>query len=466
MQDTLDGSSESFQKEHTVCRLVVVHGRRRGAVISLGGTRYDLGREGNDAGYIALQDDHASRRHAQLQCEQGDGRWTLVELGSRNGTFVNGARITRVALHDGDVLRIGGTLLLFERLQLPPSTTLLAESAGVRGPSLQMQRIRGDIALVAPRPLSVLVLGETGTGKERVAEELHRQSGRTGRFIPVNCSAISAELAESELFGHVAGSFTGAVRSSEGVFRAAHRGTLFLDEVGDMPLSLQPKLLRALSKGEVRAVGSAEAATVDVRVVAATHHHLSLAVERGLFRADLLARLSGWTMELPPLRRRKEDVLPFARLALERAGAPPVLSANAAEALLLHDWPLNVREVEQCLGAAAARAAGGLLRRRHLPAPIAARLRDREFPDDADGAPPSAPMLETAVGRDRVPSREELWQVLVREQGNVARAALFFGKDRRQVYRWAERLGLDVEAARGAGEDAESAAKPLRTPRP
>ncbi|QSQ23133.1 sigma 54-interacting transcriptional regulator [Pyxidicoccus parkwayensis] len=464
MHETLDESDESFQREHTVCRLVVVHGRRRGAVISLGGTRYELGREEPDAYSIDLQDDHASRRHAQLLCEQGDGRWCLVDLGSRNGTFVNGARIDRVPLHDGDVLRVGSSLLLFEQLQLPPCTTLLAECAGVRGPSLQMQRIRGDISLVAPRPLPVLVLGETGTGKERVAEELHRQSGRTGRFIPVNCSAISAELAESELFGHVAGSFTGAVRSSEGVFRAAHRGTLFLDEVGDMPLALQPKLLRALSKGEVRAVGCAEATTVDVRIIAATHHSLSRAVEQGLFRADLLARLAGWTMELPPLRRRKEDILPFARLALERAGSPPMMSASAAEALLLHDWPLNVREVEQCMGAAAVRANGGMLQRHHLPASIAGLLRDRELPASNDNTPPSVPLLETSIGRDRVPSREELWQVLLREQGNVARAALFFGKDRRQVYRWAERLGLDVEAARH-GELAESAVMSLHASR-
>jgi transcriptional regulator with GAF, ATPase, and Fis domain len=453
MEETFDDSLESQLGASAVCRLVVAHGPRRGSVIPLAGTRYVLVRDAEAPENLPLQDPHVSRRHAQLLREPGEARWSLVDLDSRNGTFVNGARVDRTPLGDGDVLRVGGTLLLFEQQQLPPDASLRAESSGVRGPSLAMQRIRGDISLVAPHALSVLVLGETGTGKERVAEELHRLSGRPGRFIPVNCSAISAELAESELFGHVAGAFTGAVRASEGVFRAAHRGTLFLDEVGDMPAELQPKLLRALSKGEVRAVGSAEASTVDVRVIAATHKDLSRAVEHGLFRADLLARLAGWTLELPPLRKRKEDVLPFARLALERAGSPPMMSANAAEALLLHDWPLNVREVEQCLGAAAARAGGGMLRRRHLPPQLAALLKDRAFPARGDGAA-AAPLLEAIVARDQPPTREELWRVLVREQGNVARAALFFGKDRRQVYRWAERLGLDVEAARGADGDA------------
>ncbi len=461
MQDTIegmDGSCGSGLGGRSICRLVVVHGERRGGVASLDSDSCTLVREGTSPGAFALEDPQVSKRHAVL--ERGAANtWSLTDCGSRNGTFLNGARIERAPLRDGAVLRVGGTVLLFEQLQLPATAQLLAETTGLKGPSLHLQRIRGDLALFAPHPLSVLILGETGTGKERVAEEVHRLSRRPGRFVPVNCSAISAELAESELFGHVAGAFTGAARASEGLFRAAHRGTLFLDEVGDMPLELQPKLLRALSKGEVRSVGAAEAATVDVRVVAATHRDLSGAVECGQFRADLLARLAGWTVELPALRARREDILTFARLTLERSGGSPRMSANAAEALLLHTWPLNVREVEQCLGAAAARAGGGTLERRHLPPAMAGLLRDRAFPEDAAVGSP----LEARLCRNQMPTREELAQVLSREQGNIARVALFFGKDRRQVYRWAERLGVDVDASRRMSETPAAAGEtPVR----
>jgi transcriptional regulator with GAF, ATPase, and Fis domain len=306
-----------------------------------------------------------------------------------------------------------------------------------------MQRVRGEIDLVAPRPVSVVVLGETGVGKERVAEEIHRVSKRAGKFVPVNCAGIPAGVAESELFGHVAGAFTGASGKSDGLFAAAHGGTLFLDEIGELPLPIQAKLLRALAVGEVRAVGSSEVRKVDVRVVAATHRPLDAQVGEGSFRGDLWARLAGWRIDLPPLRQRREDVLALA-VAFLPDGAR--LSPTAAEALLLHDWPFNVRELENMMTAAALRPTDGVIRAEHLPQPLAARVAHRIR--KASGPTAAPPPIEALVDRAKAPSRDELEKVLRHFEGSIADTAEFFGKDRRQVYRWLEKFGIDPDALR------------------
>jgi transcriptional regulator with GAF, ATPase, and Fis domain len=265
----------------------------------------------------------------------------------------------------------------------------------------------------------------------------------------VNCAAIAPELAESELFGHAEGAFTGARARSQGLFASAAGGTLFLDEVGELPLALQPKLLRALAKGEVRPVGSSETLQVQTRVIAATHRDLSRAAAEGSFRDDLLARLSGWVLSVPPLRARRDDVLALARrfLASGPGGTARAagFDADVAEALLLHGWKYNVRELEQVLAVAAVRSGGAALTRVHLAPELSQRLEDRAF--DASPAA-AAPPLEALIARDVVPNKEDLERVLAHVGGNVAQAADFFGKDRRQIYRWAERLGLDPDRFR------------------
>jgi transcriptional regulator with GAF, ATPase, and Fis domain len=311
-----------------------------------------------------------------------------------------------------------------------------------------MVRVHGDIAMVAPHEVPVLVLGETGVGKELVAEEIHRRSGRGGAFVPVNCAAISPHLAESELFGHVPGAFTGAGKGADGLFVAADGGTLFLDEIGELPLELQPKLLRALAKGEIRAVGSSVTRTVNVRVIAATLRDLGLGVEEETFRVDLFNRLSGWRVHVPALRTRRDDVIAIASAYLARRAAPP-LAVDAAEALLLHDWPGNVRELEQVLATAVIRAVGAPpgseLGIEHLPPEIAARLGARAKLEE--GGEPSLP-LSMVVPRELTPTREELCAALARYDGNVAKVAEHFGKDRQQVYRWARRYAIDLGAFR------------------
>ncbi|HMG56821.1 MAG TPA: sigma-54-dependent Fis family transcriptional regulator, partial [Kofleriaceae bacterium] len=266
-------------------------------VVAIGGARpttavldrepVAIGRAGHVRGPLVLDDTEVSRHHAVVE-PGAPGRWTITDQRSRNGTFVDGRRVECAELHPGAVIRVGRTLIVYveaelrgdERLAAPSDTRLVGDSV----PAL---RLHAEIGLVSAAPLPVLVLGETGVGKELVAEEIHRRSGRTGAFVAINCAAIAPELAESELFGHVAGAFTGANRASEGLFVAADGGTLFLDEVGELPTDLQAKLLRALANGEIRAVGSSATRTVDVRVVAATLRDLDTAVRQDRFRADL-----------------------------------------------------------------------------------------------------------------------------------------------------------------------------------
>jgi DNA-binding NtrC family response regulator len=227
------------------------------------------------------------------------------------------------------------------------------------------------IEKLAPSEVPVLIIGETGTGKELVARHIHQLSGRTGPFLAVNCGAISDHLAESELFGHEAGSFTGAVGRREGWFEAAHGGTLFLDEIGDLPLAMQVKLLRVLQEREVVRIGSRKPIAVDVRLVAATNVDLEHAVSAGRFRLDLLYRLNIAPARLPPLRERPGDVLPlvqhFLRTYSQRMNIPvPDLSPAAVDALRGHAWPGNIRELENVIHFALLISSAEEIRPEHL----------------------------------------------------------------------------------------------------
>jgi transcriptional regulator with GAF, ATPase, and Fis domain len=439
------GPGRASSRAH-VTRLVVLASADEAAVgraIVLTGERQVIGRAGHVEVGLGLEDRELSRIHAALEPQAWSASWELVDLDSRNGCFVNGKSVTREALTDGAVIRAGSTLLLFQELALKAGEPLEAEREPLLGPSLAMQRLRAELSQVAPQPIAVLLLGESGVGKELAAVDLHRRSRRPGAFVPVNCAALPENLVESELFGHVAGAFTGAERARPGLFAAARGGTLFLDEVGELSPTMQPKLLRALAGGEVRPVGAVEPQRLDVRVVAATNRvTLEAAVADGSFRGDLYARLAGWTTVIPPLRTRKDDVLPLARHFLQRAAAQPVIGVDAAEALLLHNWPFNVRELEQAISAAAVRCgAAPELDLGHLAPELTRRLEARAGAPSATVEPP----VEALVRRDGVPTREELELALRRSGGNVAKVAELFGKDRRQIYRWAERLGIDPD---------------------
>jgi DNA-binding NtrC family response regulator len=284
--------------------------------------------------------------------------------------------------------------------------------------------------VIAPTDSTVLLGGESGTGKEVLARYIHAASLRAdGPFLSINCGALPETLLESELFGHVKGSFTGAVRDKQGLFAAARGGTFFLDEVGEMPPSLQVKLLRVLQQREVIPVGATEALPVDVRIVAATNRELEEEVRRGNFRSDLFYRLNVLALELPPLRDRRDDLLLLidhflSEMAAERGMEVKALTAEALDAVMVYEWPGNVRELQNALEHATVLTRGNLIEPQHLPERI---TRQRKEPLVAERAQPnpSLDMIERAY----------IMFVLQAEGGNKTRAAEALGIDPSTLYR-------------------------------
>jgi transcriptional regulator with GAF, ATPase, and Fis domain len=290
----------------------------------------------------------------------------------------------------------------------------------------------------AADPAPVLLVGESGAGKERIAAELHRLGGR-GPFIALNCAALSPQLVESQLFGHQRGSFTGASQHHLGLFRAADGGSLFLDEIGELPLDLQPKLLRAIEQGELLPVGATRPLHVDVRVIAATNRELQTEVEAGRFRRDLYARLALWELAVPPLARRRVDILPWlhrlaAVWAAERELPPPRLefTAQAAEQLVRHRWPENLRGLVRLLHELAHQGGRGPLGPAQLPGWLG--VHEPTPVREALAAAPVPALAEDAL-RPR-PGRDELLAVLARHGWNINATARHYNRDRKQINRW------------------------------
>jgi DNA-binding NtrC family response regulator len=396
-----------------------------GRVLVLG-ERLRIGRRGGDGLDLALEDGRVSRRHATVS--RVAGGLEIEDHDSKNGTFVRGARVVRRRpLAQGDLVRIGETLLELDRVAAAEAgeadPVLLGDSPALRRLLLAIDR-------VATATGTVLVVGETGAGKELVARRLHERSGRPGPLVAVNCGAIPATLVEATLFGHRKGAFTDAAADATGFFAGAAGGTLFLDEIGVLPLELQPKLLRVLESREYFPVGATTARRSDARVVAATNVELRAEAEAGRFRRDLYARLAEHRLDVPPLRARRADVPILVRhfLAQLAPGWSVGLSASFLEPLLLHDWPMNVRELRAVVQAVAlARPAAPALAREHLPPALLGAL------------PPG-----TVPRRASAPLRDELERLLQEHKGNVGRLAERLGTRRTQVYRWLARHGIDA----------------------
>jgi DNA-binding NtrC family response regulator len=408
-------------------------------VVTLGDEPLLVGREPGETG-LTVPDREASRAHARVERDARTGAYVVACLGSTHGLYVDGVACSRAELHHGSVIRVGGSLIVFVDSERGQGERLRPESGDLLGHSLALQRLRGALEQVARENTSVLVVGEPGVGKALCAASLHALSGRRGRFVHVDCRVLVEGAAECELFGR-------ADSGDLGTFVAADGGTLYLDEIGELPSILQARLLRALEAGEVRPVGGEVTRRVDVRVVASSERALHADVQGDGFRADLLARLAGCTLELPPLRMRREDILRLADGLLVGHSLWRPIAPTAAEALLLHAWPGNVRELRDTLNLAASRAQrADALRLEHLPEYVATRVRARgTIPPPQVAMPPRSAALPLGQAP---PSREELLRVLAQCRGNLSLVADYYGKDRRQLSRWLEKAGIDPDPLR------------------
>jgi transcriptional regulator with GAF, ATPase, and Fis domain len=385
---------------------------------------------------ISESDSRISSTHARLRASFG--RWLVEDAGSRNGTLVNGEQVKTAGLRDGDVVELGRTFYLFrDALPTAADEPADAEAQAPDAPGLAtlsppLATTLRALAAVARSTVSVVIHGETGTGKELIARAVHHLSGRRGPFVPVNCGAIPASLVESELFGVRRGAYSDAKEDRPGLVRSAHEGTLFLDEIGDLALPQQAAFLRVLQEREVTPIGQARAVSVDLRIVAASHRDLAQLVAEGRFRDDLSARLSGFGVRLPPLRARREDLgILIGALITRLAPAPEQVSfaPDAMRMLVAYDWPQNVRELEKRLGTALVLAADRPIQVAHL------------------GDLPRAPLSPREPTGDDA-RRAELSRLLATHAGNLSAVARALNKDRAQVRRWLRRYGLDPASFR------------------
>jgi transcriptional regulator with PAS, ATPase and Fis domain len=395
---------------------------------------------------LVLSDTLVSGQHARLL--RTPGGYELEDLGSKNGTWVDNVRLQgRQRLHDGAVAFVGNHGVVFRMASSLEVEAIKAELASPLGPvattSPTLAMACDRLRRLAASDSELLILGETGVGKEVYARAVHQASGRAGRFVAINCGAIPRELVESELFGYRQGAHSTAHQAKAGLIEEAEGGTLFLDEIGEMSAEAQIKLLRFLQDRELTPLGATRPRRIDVRIIAATHRALpgagsSAGRSPSGLRDDIVARLGAAPIYLPPLRSRLEDLGALIAHFL-RATPGVTLEQPAFRALCLHAWPLNVRELEKIITTAAVLSAGSKpIALRDLPEPIARTL----------AAPASAPARKPA---GRSPTAAELEDLLRRHDGNVADVSRELGKHRAAVWRWIKKFGLGPRKFRKQG---------------
>jgi DNA-binding NtrC family response regulator len=430
------------------CKLVVITGKQRGTEFVIASDLYRVGKAPEND--LQLDDETVSRVHFEIV---RDAKGYLVrDMKSTNGTFLDGAEVKEAYLRSGSVIRVGSSELKFtpfeERIEILPSEKeVLGEMVG-KSPA--MREIFGLVERIAPTDATVLIEGETGTGKDMIARTLHQLSPRAGApFIVVDCGAVAGTLIESELFGHEKGSFTGAVTARQGAFEQAIGGTVFLDELGELSLDLQPKLLRVLEQRELRRVGGSKTIKVDIRVVAATRKDLRSEVEKGKFREDLYFRLNVVPITAPPLRERREDIPLLIDTMLVKLGPEgAAFSEQTRAALMGHDWPGNVRELRNVIERALALGADPGM----LVAPLG--------PTDASRGAQLRDGIEFEAGmsfRDTKEKWNELFErrylswLIKRAEGNISKAARDADMDRKYLHKLLRKYG--ITAADSADDD-------------
>ena len=419
--------------------------------------------EDND---LVLDDDTVSRNHCRITRE-GD-QYLLIDNGSTNGTFINRVRVREAFLHEGCTLTCGKTDIKFqpvdEKLHIVPSDR--ERYGDIIGRDRSMREIYAILEKIAPTDTTVVIEGETGTGKEVVARTIHQQSRRKdGPFIVFDCGAVPESLIESELFGHEKGSFTGAFSTRHGVFEMAHGGTVFLDELGELQLDLQPKLLRVIEQRELKRVGGGKPIKVDVRIVAATNRDLEAEVKAGRFREDLFYRLTVVRLLLPPLRERREDIELLARHFLaqgrfnrDRLGGQKVndFAPGISDRLDDYDWPGNVRELHNVIERAVSFAEGDRVELEDLPNHIAyprrgdgAALREKTNPNvalpDAPRTNIKGPFKEAKEQWVSSFEADYIARLLEKNSGNISHAAREADIDRKYFRKLMKKYDISAD---------------------
>jgi two-component system response regulator AtoC len=417
-----------------------------------------LGRD--PASGIVVDDASVSREHACVYVK--DGVVTIEDLGSRNGTRVRGQplrRGERVTLAVNEIFELGAVNIAVKGLPgqgttTGPSATIIPN---VAAPTGAMARVYELADLVAPSPVCVLLLGETGVGKTAAAERVHKGSGRSGPLVKLNCAAVPEALLEGELFGYEKGAFTGAQTAKPGLIEAATTGTLLLDEIGDMPLATQAKLLHVVEQGEVMRLGALKPRPIDVRFIAATHRDLAQMVSANTFRADLFYRINGITITIPSLRERHDEIVSFAEHFLAATCArmsrtTPQLSPEAKQALIDYPWPGNLRELKNVMDRVALLVRSTVVPAELLGLPGGPPVpgASRSVPPGAAGATPSTtvtipPNKDSGADlRAELDSfeREKILRALDEAGGNQTRAAEILGLPLRTFVKRLTRHGL------------------------
>ncbi len=450
VRTTLDHGHSQRPTVHGALKVVVLSGPDAGLEVPLVD---EVSVGGDAANVLVLRDRSVSRRHLILV---GNGMRVVVrDLGSRNGTFIAGTRVQEAEVAVGTVLMLGDTALGIQpRLhtrELAPSTS--NQFGELSGAALPMREVYAILERVAATDVTVLIEGESGTGKELAARSIHQASLRArGPYEVFDCGSVPGDLAESELFGHKKGAFSGAVSDRTGAFARAHGGTLCLDELGELPLELQPKLLRALETGEVRPVGSDTLRKVDVRLIGSTNRDLQAEVKRGRFRADLMYRLEVVKIRMPPLRQRIEDIPRLIERLLGDSLAPGArVGGPNLDVLMGYPWPGNVRELRNVMARAVTlgRAPG----EKHV------RFEALVFNLGTSGSTPTLlgsefpgvgfPMEFKDAKAQLLAAFERAYVVglMKRSDGNMTRAAALAGLSRKHLYELLKRAEGEIDTA-------------------
>ena len=422
-------------------RLLVIAGDRVGSHSLPDNGEFKIGR--GDEVDLRIDDPSVSRVHACLYFEKGRGV-TISDAGSSNGTRVRGKRLQanqRVTVPPGETFEVGNALLMiqapFESEATSEPTEAHTDEDGIVIGDRTMASLYQLAERIAKSTINVLLLGETGVGKDVLARRIHTVSPRADKpFLPLNCGALPDQLLESELFGHEKGSFTGAVETKQGLLEAADHGTVFLDEVGELPMSIQVKLLRVLEDRQARRVGGIRSRPFDIRFIAATNRDLSDAVNEGKFRADLFYRLNGISLYIPPLRPRVGEIEELTRTFIEKfskqAGRTtvPVVSAEAMKWLKSYPWPGNIRELQNSMERAVLLATGDEIALDQLPA---GQQQPGSVPTVSLGGKPAA---------DDDPERTRIIDALEECAGNQTRAARLLGISRNTLLARLDAYGI------------------------